>query len=155
MKISITPPGGGTPFVLADDSAPRFFPPAVNFASGLGGVIVDGFLPSQTRMDQVSPLVRAAHPFIAPRYNVTNSMKFTVARAFSNANDCLNFLSGHADSVPVFGEITLQQQSSAGGLLLRYLPNCSVRAIECVNHTGASCRISYSLFAAAAWQTNP
>src|SRR5579872_1182212 len=126
MKITITPLLGGTPFVLADDAAPRFFAQGVNFSGGLGGVIVDGFLPAQTRMDQVSPLVRAAHPFIAPRYNVTNAMKFTVSRTFWNANDCLNFLASHADSVPVFGEITLQQQAANSGLLLRYLPSCSV-----------------------------
>ncbi len=154
MRISITPPTGGSPFILADDSAPRFFPQGVNFAGGLGGVIVDGFLPAQRRMDQVTPLFRAAHPFIAPRYTLTNALRFTVSRTFWNVNDCLNFLAAHGDTVPVFGEITLQQQG-AGALLFRYLPNCSVRDIQTVNHIGASCKITYDLFAAAAWRTNP
>ena len=154
MRITLTPPGGGQAFVLADDAAPRVLPAGLNFAAGLGGVILSGFLPTQTLLTQATPLFRAAHPFTAPRYNVTNSLRFTVSRGFVNTNACLLFLAGHADSVPVAGELCLTYQSSAG-LFIRYLPNCLRQGVDCVRHIGASCDIIYSLSAAAAWQQNP
>jgi hypothetical protein len=152
MKITMTPTGGTGAFVLADDTVGVV--PGMNFASGAGGQVREGFVNKQKRAGQRSPLFRSAYVLNAPRYNLENRLSFTVQRSFQTVEACLAFIAFHPDNVPVQGEMAITHQS-ATGLITRYLPNAVVESVECVQHTGLSCNFRYGICGNGAWQTSP
>jgi hypothetical protein len=151
MKITITPTGGAA-FILADDSVSVVV--GSNFTNGATGQIKEGFVNKQKRMTQKTPLFRAAYLLNIPRYNLENRLSFTVQRSFQTTENCIAFIAFHPDSVPVQGELTLQEQSTTG-LIARYLPNAVVETIECILHQGASCNIQYVISGNGPWQSSP
>lgn len=148
FRVTITPTGGGQPFLLADNSEKVVS--AVVWNNGASGVVKEGFLPGQERLVQVTELVRSAYAFVAERQNLKNSLAFTVQRTFKSVETCLQFLAGHNDLVPLAGELQLTV-----GQTNRYLSNCKVRRPQTVYHVGESCAQHYELIAGAAWQNNP
>ena len=111
MKITLTA-AGATPFVLGDDAMSLVI--GGNFSGGAGGQIKEGFVNTQKRKVQNSPLFRAAYLLNIPRFNWENRFAFTVQRSFQTLEACVAFIAFHPDSVPAAGEITLSSQSSAG-----------------------------------------
>jgi hypothetical protein len=152
VKITITPAGGTAAFVLADDAVSVFL--GANFSAGTGGQVREGFINKQKRTAQKSLLFRAAYLLNIPRYNLLNSLSFSVQRSFQTVENCISFIAYHPDSVPVQGEICIQEQSTTG-LITRYLPNAVVDSVECTQHTGLSCNFKYSLSGNGPWQTSP
>src|SRR5581483_6594720 len=102
MKITLIPPGGAQPFVLADDAVSRIAA-MVSPATGAGGSLAEGFVPVQERIVQVTPLARSPYVFIAPRFNLKKSLTLTVSRTFASVEMCVNFLATHATSAPASG----------------------------------------------------
>jgi hypothetical protein len=151
MKITLTPTGGSA-FTLADDSVSVVT--GSTFVNGAGGQIKEGFVNKQKRTTQKTPLFRGAYIFKAPRYNLENRFAFTVQRSFQSVENCISFIAYHPDSVPVQGEIALQEQSTTG-LITRYLPNAIVESIECTLHQGLACNFEYTVSAGNAWQSSP
>ena len=139
-------------FVLADDAVAVVV--GSTFTSGATGQIKEGFVNKQKRTSQKSPLFRAAYLLNIPRFNLLNTLSFTVQRSFSTVENCLSFIAFHPDSVPVQGEITVQEQSTTG-LITRYLPNATVDSVECTRHTGLACNFTYTINGNGAWQTSP
>jgi hypothetical protein len=137
MKITITPTGG-TPFVLGDDSASP--------AAAIG----DGFKPRQTRIVQSQGLFRGPYKADLARHNLENTLTFVVERSFATVESALNFMAFHADSVPVSGTLTLYNLSGTGQAT-RTLANAVAREIECVEHTGVSCKFQYTIVGNGAW----
>jgi hypothetical protein len=152
MKITITPTGRSTAFVLADDSVSVVL--GAIFTGGTGGPIREGFVNKQKRARQKSLLFRAAYVLNVPRFNLENRLAFTVQRSFETVEGCVAFIAFHPDNVPVQGEIAVTNQS-ATGLITRYLPNAVVESVECTQHTGLSCNFRYSICGNGAWQTSP
>lgn len=153
MKITLTPSGGAQAFVLADDSISRIAA-TVSPAVGGGGSLAEGFVPVQERIVQVTPLARAPYAFIAPRYNLKNSLTLTVNRTFSSVEMCLNFLATHPAAVPASGVLALQSVT-ASGTIERFLPNAVLQSVKCLAHTGVSCRFQYTFIAPNPWQNTP
>ena len=149
MRITISTPQG-QPFVLADDAAPRVLTPGA-FINGIGGTIREGFRPAQARMVQQTNLPRAPYAFQAPRYNLRNTLAFTVQRTFNTVATCLLFLSNHCDLIPTQGELQLTQPGSQS----LWLPNALLQTVACVEHTGVRCVIQYQFTAPGPWQQNP
>lgn len=137
MKITITP-SGGTAFVLGDDRAT----PAAT--------IGDGFRPRQTRVVQSQGLFRGAYKAELARYNLENTLTFVVERSFATVEAALNFMAFHADAVPAGGTLTLYDLSGTGQTT-RTLGNAVVREIECVEHTGVSCKFQYTITGNGPW----
>jgi hypothetical protein len=136
VKITITP-AGGTAFVLGDDSAQAN--------------VRDGFRPKQTRIAAGAALFRAAYGASLPRYNLENRLAFTVERTFATVEAALSFMAGHADQVPAQGTVALYNMS-ATGQITRSLANAVVAEVECVEHTGVSCKFQYTIAGQGAWQ---
>jgi hypothetical protein len=151
MNITITPTGGSA-FTLANDSVAVVV--GATFTSGASGQIREGFVNKQKRTAQKSPLFRAAYLLNIPRFNLLNSLRFTVQRSFQTVENCLSFIAFHPDSVPVQGEICIQEQSTTG-LITRYLPNAVVDSVECTGHTGLACNFQYCISGNGAWQSSP
>jgi hypothetical protein len=152
MKITITPAGSSSAFVLADDSVSVVL--GANFTAGTGGQVREGFVNKQKRARQKSPLFRGAYVLNAPRFNLENRLAFTVQRSFQTVEACVAFIAFHPDNVPAQGEIAVTNQS-ATGLITRYLPNAVVESVECVQHIGLSCNFRYSVCGNGAWQSSP
>jgi hypothetical protein len=137
VKITLTP-SGGTPFVLGDDTAtPR-------------AVIADGFRPRQTRQVQSQGLFRGPYKADLARYNLENSLTFVVERSFTTQEAAQNFMALHADTVPISGTLTIYLRS-ATGVSQRTLANAVMRDIECVEHTGVTCKFQYTVTGNGAW----
>jgi hypothetical protein len=152
VKITITPSGSSTAFVLADDAVSVVL--GANFTGGAGGQVREGFINKQNRAVQKSPLFRAAYLLNIPRFNLENRLAFTVQRTFQTVEACFAFIAFHPDNVPTQGEIALTNQS-ATGLITRYLPNAVVESVECTHHAGLSCNFRYSIRGNGAWQSSP
>ena len=135
MKITLTPLGG-TPFVLGDDSA--------------GANLKEGFRPKQMRVVQRARLFRGPYLANQARFNLENRLKFTVERVFGTVEPALGFMASHADQVPVQGTLAVYNQS-ATGQLARFLANAVVVKVECVEHTGVSCKFQYTIAGNGAW----
>ena len=154
MQILITSPNvgasGAVPFILGDDTVAVLS--GTTWVNGAGGQIKEGFVNKQKRQVQRSPLFRAAYVRNVARYNLENRFSFTVQRSFSTVENCVAFIAFHPDSVPVQGEITLDNQSTTGRIM-RYLPNAVVEAVECARHQGLSCNFTYTIAGNGAWQT--
>jgi len=152
VKITLTAAGGAAAFVLADDAVSVVT--GSNFAAGAGGQAREGFVNKQKRAGQRTALFRGAYLLNIPRFNLENRLVFTVQRSFQTIEACLAFIAYHPDSVPVQGEITMTNQSTTGQIS-RYLPNAVIESVECVQHQGLSCNITYTISGNGAWQTNP
>jgi hypothetical protein len=154
VKITLTPSGAGaTPFILADDSV-RVVLPNPQLASGSGGQNKEGFVNRQKRLVQKTHLFRAAYALAVPRYNLENRFSFTVQRSFSAVEDCLAFIAGHPDNVPAQGGVKLENQTTTG-VIVRYLPNAVVESVECAQHQGLSCNVTYAICGNGPWQNSP
>jgi hypothetical protein len=151
MKITITPTGGAA-FTLADDSVNTIV--STSWPMGATGQIKESFLNKQKRTSQKSPLFRSAYLLNIPRFNLLNQINFTVQRSFQTVENCISFIAFHPDSVPVQGEITIQEQSTTG-MIARYLPNAVVDSVECTMHSGCACNFQYAISGNGAWQTSP
>jgi hypothetical protein len=151
MKITITPSGLPV-FTLADDSVALVV--GAMFTAGVGGQIKEGFVNKQKRQVQTSPLFRAAYSLLIPRLNLQNRFSFTVQRSFQTVESCIAFIAFHPDSVPVQGEVTLDNQS-ATGRILRYLPSAVIETVECAQHVGLSCNFTYTISGNGPWQSAP
>lgn len=152
MKITITPTGGSTAFVLADDAVSVVT--GTNFAAGAGGQVREGFVNKQKRTGQRTALFRSAYLVNVARFNLENRLSFTVQRSFQTIEACVAFIAFHPDNVPAQGEVTLTHQS-ATGVITRYWPNAVIEAVECVRHAGLSCNFQYTVSGNGAWQTTP
>ena len=129
----------GTPFVIAQDGAGTI---AVGYpwASGVGGICKEGFMPGQKRTIQAVEYFRGQFTGNIPRGQLTNSLKFTVQRAFTTLDLCLAFLWTHAANVPLSGCL----QVTLTGIGTTYLPNAVLQDVQTVKHTGSSCDLTYS-----------
>lgn len=153
MQITITSGGvgNGTAFVLADDTITLIT--ATVWPNGAGGQIRQGFVNKQQRQLQQSRLLRAAYSLVVPRYNLENRFAFTVQRTFQSVEGCVAFIAFHPDSVPVQGEITIDNQSSTGRIY-RYLPNAVIERVECARHLGLACDFHYVIAGNGPWQSS-
>jgi hypothetical protein len=137
MKITITP-AGGTAFTLGDDSA------------NPAAAIVDGFRPRQTRQVQRQALFRAPYKADLPRFNLENTLTFVVERQFATREAALNFMAKHPDQVPTQGTVKLYDLSTTGQTS-RTLANAMVTDVECIEHTGVSCKFQYAIAGNGPW----
>jgi hypothetical protein len=136
VKITLTPAGSTTPFVLADDSA--------------GATVADGFRPRQTRVVQSQGLFRSPYNATIARYNLDNRLQFTVEREFAKVELALNFIATHPDQVPISGALKVYNRS-ATGQTTRTLASALVQNVECVEHIGVSCKFTYTILGNGAW----
>ena len=149
MRLTITPIGGGQPYVLGDDAAARQFLARPNMLNGLAGYI-DVLSQSYSTLVQKTNLVRAATPFGAARLNQAQTYRFKVTRSFASFFDCQTFVDTMPTLMPLQGEI---QKTTAIGSVF-YLPIAFRENIDCTI-SGCRCDVTYSFWAPSFWRNQP
>ncbi len=137
MKITITPPNGGTPFTLGDDSVAAVSGSV--FPNGCGGLVKGGLLPELSLATQGDDLIRAKYRQELPKGNAQQSYSFEVFRDFATSDQALLFLRDHQALVPPVGTLAVTV-----GVSTAYLANAVLTGIRCGEHTGTAVGMSYT-----------
>ena len=129
-KISFFPGDNGGEVVLGDDAA---------------GELISGGEPAQSRVVQEFHPTRAAYARRFNRGGVVNSITWRVDRDHGTVAAAIEFLRDHAEAIPnPLGEATGYLAAVGADGSARYLQNCTIVAIRCLQFVGQSTLFEYT-----------
>lgn len=150
MRLTFTTPGAPPAvFVLGDDTqATTVFTGTrpSDFASGLGGGIVEGSRPHSRWRVQKTDLFRAADPAAIARFNLDTTYSFSVGRAFQNDEMCGLFVDTHDSLLPAGAGIVTLTHYFGSAFINLYRPSAFIENAECVKHEAVYCIFQYQFY---------